>query len=1187
MYLKRIELYGFKSFGNKVEINFNHRVTGVVGPNGSGKSNIVDAIRWVLGEQRPKSLRGGKMGEVIFAGTDEKKPLGYAQVSLVLDNSSKHFDIDYDEINITRRLFRSGESEYYINKNQVRLKDIHELFMDTGLGREGYSIISQGQIENIVNNSAIDRKLMIEEAAGIVKYKTRKNEAERKLEKTQNNLYRVTDIIAELSSRLPSLKRQSEKAKKYLDIRDELRNIEINLFVHQMEKHNKKLEALNSDEKIIKDNLLDILEQKALLDSRYTSLKIKLNDFDEKIQKCSEERLSLANNYESAKTTIEVNKSKIDNKLSEIDRLEKEIVNLKKSLEEEYKDRENIKSLLDEALKEANSFKAIYDEDKKEVDALYQKTKESSNYLSDLEIKREKAEKEISRINEEISSLKNKKINQEFVVTKLEEENISLQNELVEINNKINEFDKDSNEGFENLKIEVEKALDEKQNKAKEYEGYKASLLTLSNNIQLKASRLDMLKGYEEQKEGYRYGVKQLIEYKKRDNLLKDGMYGVISDLIKVEEKYTNAIQKSLGASLENIVVKDEACAKRAIEVLKQNSWGRITFLPLNVIKGNPLRENFSSEKGFLGLGSQLVAVDNKFINIINNLLGRVLVFDTMDNAFSFAKKTAYSYKVVTLEGEILFAGGAMVGGKSKKDEGGILKRKSEIEKLEKEVASFKEEYETLLLKGDSYKRQIDLIEDKANKALEKLNEAKVALMARKQKNEDIKEQGIACRSKIEKNNSAITSLKEDNLSFEENNQNLINQIALIKKGLDNLKEEVAKVNSGKYQDEYILKATNLNKLEVKLATFNESVAYKEDSLNQIEARINKNEVGIKEKETNIILCRDEINMLDEESQRCVQIDRDYEHIRDSLEENYAKLISAKKTNSLEYDEVNQKLHSLNEENVSINEALQKIKASEDKLIFEMEHLQNGIMEDYSLTYMQAMEFKKPLEDFSRQSLRVKELKEDSRKLGNVNVESIEEYKEVKERYDFLEEQMGDLTKAKEDLVSIIKDISATIEHRFRQEFNLIQKEFEFTFKELFKGGKARLILTDPNNTQESGVEIEAQPPGKNLKNITQLSGGEKSLTAIALIFAILKIKPAPFTVLDEIDAALDDSNVARFCDFLEKIKHENQFIVITHRKRSMEVADVLYGTTMGLEGITQLISVKLNDIKEGGQLIG
>lgn len=1191
MYLKKLEIYGFKSFGEKVEINFDDQVTGIVGPNGSGKSNIVDAIRWVLGEQSVKSLRGGKMEDVIFSGSEEKKPLGYAKVSMTIDNSTGILPIDYEEVEVERRLYRSGESEYYINKKinkkPVRLKDVHELFMDTGLSKSGYSIIGQGKIESIVNNSATDRKLMIEEAVGIVKYKSRKNEALKRLDKVRDNLYRILDIITDREKRLPGLERDSKKAREYASLSERLKELSISLFVYKADEFKVKLDKFNKDEEIMRDTLFTKEQSICSLNEKYDALRKEVNIVDEQMNSSSNEMMELASTFENSKVELEVNKSKIQNLAENIATLEETIVGLTEEGKKWSKEKEEKENILKEKNIVVEKIIKEYEDLEKDTLRLKDLSNETEGAISKENVQISTKEKILKNKENLLVENGNRLKQNLYIIQKIKEENEKLETAIEE-----NEKALDSDENLQN-EDRLEK-LDSKNNKLLEQRyvieeakaDFNQALLEKYNNIKLLTGQKEILAGYEENKEGYNFGIKKLFNYSKNTDF-QDEMYGTIGDLIKVPEKYTSAIVKALGASISHVVVKNEQTAKKAIKVLKENKWGSLTFLPHNIIK--PRNNNFSvNALGFEGIASDLVSCDSLYLDIIKNVLGGVLVFDTYDNANNFARKSNNRYKIATLTGEIFFPGGAISGGRNAKNNNDeLLIRKNKIEQLSKKIALAKKDYNETLKNGNDFDEKLKEKDEEISKLQDKINEVTLIINMAEDKNRRQEEDIDNNIKTLKDNKDKIENLNKASEKIKQFNTELEDEIDILSKEIETKKEELSKISLGLYKDKYIEKNNELHNKELDLRAEEEKQRNINLEIGDITEKINDIKDTIIKYTLNIKQNNEEVSKLKYENEQYIKIESDYENAKKSLADSHSELLNRKDKASKNFDKVNKELMDLNEEKHKLNEEIQNIQNKKEKVLIKLEYLQQDILEDYGLTYALAKENEKPIENVLEVETEVKELKIKIKKLGNINTNSIEEYKTIKEEFDFLSEQKDDLQQSKEELLKIIGDMNEKIETRFIMEFDEIQKEFDKAFKQLFEGGTARLVLTDPENIMESGIDIEASPPKAKLKNIASLSGGEKSMTAIALIFAILKRKPAPFCILDEIDAALDDANVTRFCNYLNAIIADNQFVIITHRKITMSIADILYGATMGTSGITKIVSVKLKDIEEGGEIVG
>ena len=1180
MILNRVEIYGFKSFARKTVINFDDDVTAVVGPNGSGKSNVVDAIRWALGEQRTKSMRLSKMEDVIFSGSNEKKALGYAQVTLIFNNENNIFKVDYDEISISRKVYRSGESEYSINKAVCRLRDIQEFFMDTGLGREGYSIIGQGQVESIINNSPSERKLLIEEAVGVVKYKSRKIEAERRLEKAQNNLYRISDIISEIEARLPSLKRQSEKAESYIVLRNRLKDIEVKIFVRKMDAIKAELAKHSEDKILIENSLADIDNMMEENRAKCEELKNLSLGQDRELIAINEEMALLDSEYEDAKINMHITLNKCENlektiaetllsveqirgEIAKIDLIKEGLLKEKAeasdrvaNLEREYDNLKRESQSVEDTYKQGNEsirvLKEKFNEIKSEIDALLRRKADTSDRINSLTHKKSNYEldkKEIGERIESLSALVMQEKNSDIVLIEKIREEINQKNEV-------------------------------QRNEIIKYDKTKEDLSHSFTELQTTQSKIKLLVGYEKSLSGYKYAIRKLMQAKENEGFCTDEIYGTLGTLVSTKPKYSEAITKAFGASLENIVLKDEHTAVRCIDLLKKNGWGRITFLPLNIVKpSRPPSENHSIHRGFISYANELVECEDRFKSVVSSILGRVLVVDTIENANVIAKKTGYRNKIVTLSGEVLFVGGAIVGGSNKGDEDSVLKRKNEIELLNKKLSTMSVDYDNLLRARDTMLHSIKLRKTELadlNEKYEKTREENSELLQniRYGKEQLSKEQNkltFICASEKEQ------TLRLDELSSEK--EVIENALKISEDKLVEVQTEIEKLSSGEYRDAFLVAYDKQNQLQMEILKGREVVLSKENALAIYDEQIIKYHQNIKQKEELLVMLGLELENLTAQKEQSITTDSDYGAKKEKLKVRHSELSESKKINNNSFFEMNEKLQLLSSDRNDVIEKISKLEIKINAQDMEAEHLQMNMFEDYTMSYAAAIEYRDDEIDLVESVREVDEIKSKIKRLGNINVESVEEYKQTKARFEELSTQRDDLRDAKEDLITLIGDISSGMKERFLSQFELIQNRFNEVFTKLFNGGTAQLILTDPENVMDSGVDIVASPPKAKLKNIAALSGGEKSMTAISLIFAILSIKPSPFCILDEIDAALDDANAKRFCDYLLEIRDKNQFIMITHKKNSMEIADVIYGATMGRDGVTELVSVKMSQI--------
>ena len=1180
MYLKRLELQGFKSFADKTVLEFMPGITSVIGPNGSGKSNISDSIRWVLGEQSMKSLRGSKSLDVIFAGTQNRKSLGFAEASLVFDNSDGTLPIEYTEVTVTRKIYRSGETGYYINKTPCRLKDVLELFMDTGIGKDGYSIIGQGKIDEILSNKSEDRRHIFEEAAGIVKYRARKQEAEKKLEHTKLNLLRINDILAEIESNIEPLKVQSEKAKKYLNLREELKSIEIGLFIYNIEKYKKELEEIVKDEEIYNSQCSEEEGKLESIKNLKETLKAEIDEITNNIEQISNLGFESQKEIEMLNSDINVAKTRISNNKENKERLEKEIEEFQeriKELEEEIKQKQEKRLNLKE---NKEKFEKELKEKEEELEKL---TKTLSQKELEIEKNKQQVEENVDRkynlqsdintekINIENGEKREKQIASEIATniseldsTRLEKEDIS--KTFYEIEDKRNKI------------LNNQKEINDKKQKAEtKIKEYERNITILQNEVRMKETRLKFLIETEKEKEGYIKSVKNLLKDTETNRELGKGMHGVLANIIEVPEEYQTAIEMCLGMSLQNIVTDTEEDAKKLVEHLRKNNLGRASFLPISSVRGKKLDKIKIKEEGYIGIASDLIKYDKKYQDIIENLLGRTVIVDNMETAIKIAKQNKYAFRIITLEGDIINPSGAITGGSVAKKTVNILGRGREIEKLEKEIKTKNKKIESLEEeKKDFEKSIVDIFEESKN--LEKeLQEIDITYATEKQKLLSI-EQNI---SKLE---TRISKLKEEKENIKKQKEDSNIKIENTKKEIERLNketEEITKVineyaalnkDNQKYIDDLNFDITNL---KISVSSFDES----ESSIDEIQERINQDiensRKSIENKKVQIEkLKQDDFNLeksIEETKEKIEEIKQNVETSGTKIEELKNSRIQKNKKLEEKEKEITEKFNQIED----LKAQIVKVDVKKTKLEEEINNIINKMWEEYETTPNNVEEYKKP-ENVALTQKQVNSLRKEMRELGSVNLDSIEEYKSLKERYDFMNEQRLDLENTMAKLRKVIQEMTTTMKEQFKKQFEVINKNFSEVFKELFGGGKAELSLEDEENILECGINITVQPPGKKLQNMMLLSGGEKAFTAIALLFAILKMNPAPFCVLDEIEAALDDVNVYRFAEYLKKFSKQTQFLVITHRKGTMEAADTVYGVTMEENGISKLLSMKL-----------
>ena len=1180
MYLKRLELQGFKSFADKTVLEFMPGITSVIGPNGSGKSNISDSIRWVLGEQSMKSLRGSKSLDIIFSGTQNRKSLGFAEASLVFDNQDGALPIEYTEVTVTRKIYRTGETGYYINKVPCRLKDVLELFMDTGIGKDGYSIIGQGKIDEILSNKSEDRRHIFEEAAGIVKYRTRKQESEKKLEHTKLNLLRINDILAEIEGNIEPLKIQAEKAKKYLNLREELKNIEIGLFIYNIEKYKKDLEEIVKDEEIFKAQCNEEEGKLERLKQLKEQLKVEIDDITNKIEEMSNLGFESQKEIEMLNSDINVANTRIHNNEENSARFEKEIEELKVRIEELKEEIEQKKEKKNNLRQNKEKFQKELEEKEKELEEInkklsakeleiegYKKTVEENidkkyelqSQINTQEINYENYQKRQSQINSEITSQIS-----ELDSTRLEKDEIS--KDFYEIESKRNKI-VSSLEEINNKKQQAEQKIND----------YERQINNYQNEIRIKESKLKFLIETEKEKEGYIKSVKSLLKDCENVKELGKGMHGVLANVIDVPEEYQTAIEMCLGASLQNIVTDTEDDAKRLVEHLRKNNLGRASFLPISSVKGRKLDKIKSKEKGIIGIASDLIKFDKKYEQIIINLLGRTVIVDNMDTAIKVSKQNGYSFRIITIEGDIINPSGAITGGSVSKKTVNILGRGKEIEKLENDIKQLKQKVSKIEKDKEEYKEMIENVFEESENLSRELQEIDITYATEKQK-------VISIEENISKIEARLNKLKDEKNHLEEQKSESNRNKEEIQKEIEQLTEQTEKLSkvikenadfnkdNQKYVDDLNLDITNL---KISVSSFDESEVSIKEIEDRINAEIDNNLKSIKNKEEQIEhIQKDNLdlkNLIEETKQKIEQIKEDVKNSGSKIEELKNSRIEKNEKLSKEEEEISDKFKVIED----LKSQIVKVDMKKNKIEEDINSIINKMWEEYELTPNNVGDYQKP-DNVQLTVKKVNSLRKEIRELGSVNVDSIEEYKTLKERYDFMSEQRLDLEDTMAKLRKIIQDMTKTMKEQFKTQFALINKNFSEVFQELFGGGKASLSLEDEENILECGINITVQPPGKKLQNMMLLSGGEKAFTAIALLFAILKINPAPFCVLDEIEAALDDVNVYRFAEYLKKFSKDTQFLVITHRKGTMEAADTVYGVTMEENGISKLLSIKL-----------
>ena len=1180
MYLKSIEIHGFKSFANKIKFDFHNGITGIVGPNGSGKSNVADAVRWVLGEQRIKQLRGGSMQDVIFSGTELRKPLGYAYVAITLDNSDHSLAIDYDEVTVSRRLYRSGESEYMINGSTCRLKDVNELFMDTGIGKEGYSIIGQGQIDQILSSKPEDRRNLFDEAAGIVKFKSRKETAIKKLEEEKINLTRLSDILAELEKQIGPLEKQSEVAKEYLKYRERLKTLDVNMFLlenksqkQQFEEAEKNLEiALSSlsEAKVAYEKTKEEYENIQLrietLDKEIDEARAKITDSSVKKEKLEgqigilNEKIKAATaNDAHFKTRQKDEQQKIDEKNKEKEKYLTEKEEIDKEAEALLADRNVARKELESVLTKITNINDEIEECKSTIIETLNLRATIKSKLSSLDTMTEQVNIRKAELTGKLVRARSDESRQEETIKKLRDEFDRITAEISEMNKK----QKSAEQEVVSIREEMGKKDAEYRKTLELYQQAKSNLSALANIT--------------ERYEGYGGSVKKVMERKEDTK----GIIGVVADIIKTKPQYETAIEVALGGNIQNIVTDDEETAKKMISYLKETKAGRATFLPLTALDNPPELKAKEAllEEGVLGMADELVETEPQYRSVAKAMLGRIVAVDNIDNAVKIARKYKYTVRMVTLAGELLVPGGAISGG-AFKNNSNLLGRRREMDELEAKVKKYKDRSEEIQKEIEDLKAKRNELRTLAEELRTELqgkfieqNTARLNVENEKKRQEeqrgnytDLKTESDEIEAKI----AEIASEKEeaqnalsDSESVEKNCTEKVEKFQKELEGLHEIEEqENEKVSKWDIQYEKIAQKQEFQQLNINRVT--EEIENEEKALFEIVESLEKNEETLMQSKKDIEEVRLTIeassNIQDETSKELEEKKQLKSELSESQKEFFGKT-----------EELNNQMSSLDKEVTRLSAKKEKCQESIDAQI-------NYMWNEYEITLTDAAELRdEEMSDVPAMRKETSSLKESIRKLGDVNVNAIEDYKNLMERYTFMKTQHDDLIEAEEQLKGIIKDLDESMRKQFIEQFHKINEEFDKVFKEMFGGGKGTLQLNEDEDVLEAGIGINAQPPGKKLVNMMQMSGGEKALTAIALLFAIQNLKPSPFCLLDEIEAALDENNVVRFAKYLHKLS-STQFIVITHRRGTMESADRLYGITMQEKGVSTLVSVNLID---------
>ncbi|ASN05755.1 chromosome segregation protein SMC [Virgibacillus necropolis] len=1184
MYLKRLESIGFKSFAERIQVDFVPGVTAVVGPNGSGKSNITDAIRWVLGEQSAKSLRGSKMEDIIFQGSDTRRALNVAEVSLVLDNNDQAVPLDYEEVSITRRVYRSGDSEFYINKQSCRLKDIIDLFMDSGLGREAFSIISQGKVEEILSSKAEERRTIFEEAAGVLKYKQRKKKAEYKLAETQENLNRVEDIIHEIEQQLGPLQEQAETAKKYNQAREQLKQQEISLMITEIEQlHSEWQQVLDELEKE-KTNELAI---KTAVQKEEANLEVersKINALDDEIEQIQAGLLDITQKleqFEGKKHVLqermkhfEENKTKLE---TDKQAMEQRISQLKEELQQEKEKYETVTKERNTVKKKVSQLEKQLTVDKESIaDQIEELKSEYIEYLNSRAANRN----EQQSIEQQINQLLVKKQKQEDKNSDTVKTREELEKDKSSIAKRLNKLQKN----YSSDEKEIKKIKDTLSKEKSEYQELQLKLNQGFQYIEKMKSRKEMLEEMKEDFQGFFHGVKAVLKAREENKLTK--IHGAVIELIDVPKKYVNAIETVLGGQAQHVVVDEDHAAREAIKWLKDTNKGRATFLPLKSIQPRFISENvlaqLKDQTGFIGVASKLVKCNSTHQRAIEHLMGHVIIAKSLKEANEIAKLVMRKFRIVTLDGDVVNPGGSMSGGAIKKTNQSLFTRDQDLQGITEKLAEFQQRTVLFEEKVQAAKESIDRNEENLEKMQERFRGSNQALQDKKAAYNQVEmrlntvNNNLALYDQDKKQFETEESELTDRRNFlSEELSKIENEIAGIQQKIDELGEQESKLKENKEQVQH-----DFHQNQILLAELEERVKNQRGKTKALTEEI---ELGSQQFDDH----RDKLQELIDLKENEVTEAQVTDHIANyqAEKEKITNDIQEKRRNRSNLtqfvQDAERELREQNRSYQAIARQIQEKEVKSNRLDVELENHLTHLQSEYMLTYERAKASYNKTDDLKKTKISVQQIKKSIEDLGAVNLGAIDEYDRIMERFTFLSEQKDDLVHAKETMFSAIAEMDEEMQKRFETTFTQIKDEFGIVFKELFGGGHAELKLTDPKNILETGVDIIAQPPGKKLQHLGLLSGGERALTAIALLFAILRVRPVPFCVLDEVEAALDEANVMRFAKYVKMYSKNTQFIVITHRKGTMEEADVLYGVTMQESGVSRLVSVRLEDTKE------
>ena len=1187
---KQLELIGFKSFADKISINFDGGITAIVGPNGCGKSNVGDAIRWVLGEQSSKTLRGKSMQDVIFAGTEKRKKLSYCEVTIVFDNTNKWFNVEYDEISITRKLFRSGESEYYINKKQCRLKDITDLLYDCGIGRDGYSIIGQGKVDEIINSKPEDRRSIFEDAAGISKFKAKKLESERRLERYRDNMTRLKDITLEIERQIGPLKKQSEDAKLYLQYKGELKGLEINNYLYTVD-------HANQSKQEILDKLQGLQEAAAIKENDLSTLQIKYDSNMDEISKTDRTIASIRDDILQYTVSLEKRQGE-QNLLNErLSHLKEQSTRSQELLEKYEIEAQQRAQMLDSLTQERDKQLALLNTQKSEAEKINDKYLEVVESLTEAEGVEQSNQRSMLASLTKLAEIKASASGASAKIDALNQNKSQEERALEVLRRSLTanaEFIASSRARIQNTQNRIDndtKALQDKTYQMVEYDTNITTLTQKINENKLSLSNLEnkiaLLKSLQAEYEGYGYAVKRLLKDSATNSMLKSNIMGVVGALIEVPQKYQTAIEMALGSSIQNIVTADERKAQALVDYLKSTHAGRATFMPLTSVKARGISPEYNRVRnyaGCLGVASDLIKYDKAYEKAISSLLGATAIVDTLENAVSIAKASGYSFRIVTLEGDILSPQGTMTGGSKKSNDVSILGKETEINNCIAMVNNFKKDIAVNIDNLAKLQKAKESLTEQINEVNESLSSAKIEMSSLSSIHENL----------LEKQKQIENDIADKEAFVEQ----IIIAINELNEHLDSLDVDGGQDGFATADEEMTTRQSLFAELKARRDRFN-------DEMTAIKIKIAETEEKLRNINTRILTLQAEIEANKEVLAKARRDAEEQTKIyneaftmqTESMNDTESVLIKQKLAEAEDrvrhFDEfkatLNHEIRALDEQKTNAQAELARLQnrvLQEEnrmqKFDADIEALQERIYEEYSMVYSDCLPFKDAEYDAKQGAISISKLKTKINALGSVNVSAIEQFESENARYIDLTQQIGDLEKAEADTVSAINDLTQEMTTKFNTEFDKINKNFTEVFKELFGGGNARLELLDnPQDPLSAGVDIVAEPPGKKLQSITLLSGGEKALTAIAILFAILKLKAMPFCLLDEIEAALDDANVERFAKYLHRFSAITQFIVITHRKPTMELAHSLYGVTMEEKGVSRTVSVSLADVAD------